>query len=304
MNIAEKVQAAIRNYEGMPQVPLDDTVTPETLYLATPDRLAYALGWIAASAIVSKRFRRAAIDVLPIFHPEHGWDRFLITRRVSCKKQAHEPADKFGLLMMSGEDAPRLTTGSGRTRLALGTAMREDPDKAIADLLDLIPKPRIEGNGHSRCLHQLARKYPLYYDAVTELIVENPGLVAAREVYIDDQEIDGQYHPLYLHSVALSSSGPGDRTGMLLPVTVYEWFQLQQGELFAFFDAPGNRAVYRTGRGTWSRVRKQLNEEPDENVKQRIGNWLRIGGEPDAEHDSPLEGRELLDPETVNDRAD
>jgi hypothetical protein len=303
MNIAEQVQTAVQNYEGLPQTPLDDTVTPETLYMATPDRLAYALGWIAANAIVSKRFRRSAIDVLPVFHPEHGWDRFLITRRVSCGVQAHRPADEFGLLMLSGEDAPRLTTGGGRTRLSLGSAMREDPDAAIAALLDEIPKPKIEGDKHSRCAHHLSRKYPLYFNTVTELIVENPGLVAAREVYIDDQEIDGQYHPLYLHAVALSSSGPGDRTGMLMPVIVYEWFQLQYGDLFAFFDTSGKRAVYRTDRGTWSRVRKQLSEEPDENVKQRIGNWLRIGGVPDAEHDSPREGAAMLSGEMGDEPA-
>jgi hypothetical protein len=156
-------------------------------------------------------------------------------------------------------------------------------------VLALIPAPPIEGENHSRCFHQRARKYARYYAAVTDLIVENPGLVAAREIYIDDQEIDGQYHPLYLHSVALSHSGPDDRTGMLLPVIVYEWFQLQQDDLFAFFDIFGERTVYRTERGTWSRVRKQLKDEDPENVRQRIANWMRIGGMPDAEKDSPLE---------------
>jgi hypothetical protein len=297
MNIAEQVQTAIRNYENLAQTPLDDSVTPESLYMATPDRLAYALGWIVANAIVANRFATSAIDVLPVFHPENGWDRFLITRRVSCGTYANEPADKFGLIMLDGEDGPRLTTGSGRTRLALGQALRDDPGAAISDLLAHIPAPGIVGEKHTRCSHTIAPKYPLYYNAVTELIVENPGVVAAREIYIDDEEIDGQYHPLYLHAVALSSSGPGDRTGMLMPVIVYEWFQLQQDDLFAFFDLQGKRTVYRTDHGTWSRVRKQLNEEPDENVKQRIGNWMRIGGHPDAENDSPREGLTPAPPE-------
>ena len=77
---------------------------------------------------------------------------------------------------------------------------------------------------------------------------------------------------------------------MLMPVTVYEWFQMQYGELFAFFDTPGSRSVYRTDHGTWSRVRKQLTDEPDETVKQRLANWLRIGGRPDPAIDSPREG--------------
>lgn len=289
MNVAEQVQAALRNYEHAAPTPLDETITPETLYQATPDRLAFALGWIAANAIVKARFRKSGIDVLPVFHPEHGWDRFLITRRVSCGMHENEPADKFGMIMLSGEDAPRLTTGSGRTRMALGTALRENPEQAIKDMLKLIPAPPIEGDNHGRCFHKRAPKYARYYQAVTELIVENPGLVAAREIYIDDQEIDGQYHPLYLHAVALSHSGPGDRTGAVMPVIVYDWFQLQQGELFAFFDIFGGRTVYRTEQGRWSRVRKQLKEEEPENVRVRIGSWMRIGGNPDAELDSPLE---------------
>lgn len=290
MNLVEQIQTAITNYEHLPQTPLDESITPETLYQATPDRLAYALGWIVANAIVSARFKRSAIDVLPVFHPENGWDRFLITRRVSCGLYANQPADEFGLIMLGGEDGPRLTTGSGRTKLALGKLLREDPEAAIAEVLKLIPRPKIEDGKHGRCLHKRGPKYPVYYDAVTQLIVENPGLVCAREIYIDDQEIDGQYHPLYLHSVALSNSGPGDRTGMLLPVIVYEWFQLQKDDLFAFFDVMGDRTVYRTDHETWSRVRKQLKEEPDEAVKQRIGNWMRLGGSPSAELDSPKEG--------------
>lgn len=290
MQIAEQVQAAVENYRNLPAIPLDDSVTPETLYMATPDRLAYALGWIAANAIISARFLPSAIDVLPVFHPQNGWDRFLITRRVSCRNYANEPADTFGLLMLSGEDVPRLTTAGGKTRLALGQALRDDPQRAIDELVNMIPAPRIEGGKHSRCAHQLATRYPLYYNVATEMIVENPGVVGAREIYIDDQAVDGQYHPLYLHAVALSNSGPGDRTGAVLPVMVYDWFQLQYGELFAFFDTDGSRSIYRTNHNTWSRVRKQLTDEPDDTVRQRISSWLRIGGAPDPAVDAPREG--------------
>lgn len=290
MQISEQVQTAVRNYRDLPRIPLDDSISPDSLYMATPDRLAYALGWIAANAIVAARFLPSAIDVLPVFHPRNGWDRFLITRRVSCRNYANEPADKFGLLMLSGEDAPRLTTGGGKTRLALGQALQDDPNAAIEELISQIPAPRPEGGKHSRCPHELATRYPLFYNVATETIVENPGVVAAREVFIDDQAIDGQFHPLYLHSVALSNSGPGDRAGMNLPVMVYDWFQLQYGDLFAFFDTAGARAIYRTDHNTWSRVRKQLQDEPDSLVKDRISNWLRIGGSPDPVIDAPSEG--------------
>lgn len=290
MNVTEQVQTALANYADLPQVPLDESVTPETIYMATPDRLTYALGWVVANAIVAERFLPSAIDVLPVFHPEHGWDRFLITRRVSCKSYGFKKADEFGRIMLSGEDAPRLTTAGGKTLLSMGSALREDPEQAIAELLKLIPRPKIQGAQHARCAHTLAKRYPYYYNAVTELVVENPGVVPAREIYIDDQEIDGQYHPLYLHAVAITPAGPDDRSGMVLPVMTYDWFQLQYGDLFAFFDMVGSRTIYRTSHGTWSRVRRQLEDEPDETVKQRIGTWLRIGGEPSAEVDSPKEG--------------
>lgn len=295
MRITEQVQAAIANYADLPQIRLDENVTPETVYMATPDRLSYALGWIAANAIVSSRFLSSAIDVLPVFHPQNGWDRFLITRRVSCRTYATEKADKFGLLMLSGEDGPRLTTAGGTTRLALGQAMRDDPEAALETLISMIPAPRIEGYKHTRCAHQRAMRYPHYYNVATELIVENPGVVCAREIYIDDEAIDGQYHPLYLHAVAISHGGPGDRKGMVLPVMVYDWFQLQYGELFAFFDTAGSRAIYRTERDTWSRVRKQLRDEPDDSIRSRVSNWLRIDGRPDPALDAPADGISVAD---------
>lgn len=286
MNLQEKVQTAVTNYDGLRQIPFDDSITPEDFYMATPDRLAYALGWIVASEIVRARYVGSAIDVLPVFHPEHGWDRFLITRRVTCNVHQHEPADRWGLIMLDGDDAPRLTTASGKTRVSLGQALREDPEQAVRDALRYIPRPGIDEGEHRRCPHTRAKRYPLYYDVVTELILEHPGLVATREIYIDDEEIDGQYHPLHLHAVEITPMGPGDRTGANIARMTYNWFQLQYGELFGFFDIRGSRTVYRTDRGTWSRVRKQLNEEPDENVKPRIASWMRFDGlEPNPEVD-------------------
>ena len=123
-----------------------------------------------------------------------------------------------------------------------------------------------------------APRYPDLYAAVTELVLEYPGLVASREVYIDNEPIDGQYHPLHLHAAELSTYGPGDRHGANLPVVTYNWIQLQYGDLFAFVDRRGNRAVYRTDRETWARPRVQLEDEPAERMKERIAGWLRLDG--------------------------
>lgn len=280
-DLTHLVELALERYADLPAVPLDEHITPETFYLASSDRTAFALGWLVASAIVEQRYLDSALDVLPVFHPQHGWDRFLITRRVSCVTYEHEPADKFGLLMLSGEDAPRLTTPSGRTKLALGQALRDDPSAAIQQALSYFPAQGLTGARHSRCAHRRALNYPLYYRAVAELIAQYPGLVASREVYIDDQEIDGQYHPLYLHAAEVRGMSPSDRYGMNVGGTTYDWFQLQHGDLFAFFDIYGERAVYRTERGTWSRVRRQLKDEPAERVAARIKGWLRLDGVPD-----------------------
>lgn len=277
MGPREQVELAIANYSSLPPAPLDDTITPETFYLATPNRLAYALAWVVANAIVQKRFLRTGIDVLPVFHPENGWDRFLITRRVTGKDFAYQPANEFGMLMLSGEDAPLLTTPGGKTRLALGAALQQDAEAAIAEVLKLIPSRSIKDEGKHLRTYEQAPKYPAIHQAVVDLIVENPGLVAAREIYIDAEEIDGQYHPLYLHAAELTAMGPDDRSGVNVATTTYRWFQLQLGDMFVFFDKRGNRTVYRTDRQTWARVKKQLRDGPDEDIYERIAGWLRIG---------------------------
>lgn len=285
-NLEALVHLAVQNYQDLPPIQLDESITPENFYLATPDRLAYALGWIVASQIVDARFLRSGIDVLPVFHPDAGWDRFLITRRVSAEAFKYQPANEFGMLLLDGPNAPLLTTPGGKTRLALGAALQEDPRATMRQVLDLIPSPAINTNeSNTFKKHERAPHYPLYYRTVTELILEHPGLVAAREIYIDDEEIDGQYHPLYLHATDLTPTGD-DRSAMNIATITYKWFQLQYGDLFCFFDRRGNRSIYRTDRSTWSRVRKQLNQEPDERVKPRIEGWLRLNGqEPDPEVD-------------------
>jgi hypothetical protein len=276
VDVAQLVQPALERYSHQPAVPFDDRLTPENFYLATPDRTAFALGWLVASAIVEQRFLDSAIDVLPIFHPEHGWDRFVITRRVSCAAHQHEPADKFGLIMLSGDDAPRLTSPSGRTKLALGQALRDDPADAIAQALAYFPPQGLSDGRHTRCPHRRAVHYPDYYRTVAALIAQYPGLVASREVYVDDQQIDGQFHPLYLHATEVRGMSPSDRYGVNVGGTTYDWFQLQYGELFGFFDIYGERAIYRTERAGWARVLHQVKDDPPERLAPRIAEWLHL----------------------------
>jgi hypothetical protein len=288
ISLASLVSQAREGYASLGAVRLDGTITPETFYLATPSRMAYALGWAVASEIVAARFRSSAIDVLPVFHPENGWDRFLITRRASGAAFEHQPANEFGMLLLDGEDAPRLTSPGGKTRVPGGQALLDDPEATVKAMLARIPRPALNSDDSNRLRqYERAPKYPLYYRAVAELIVEYPGLVASREIYIDDEAIDGQYHPLYLHAAELTGMGPDDRHGVVIAKTTYNWFQLQYGDLFAFFDRRGNRAVYRTDRATWSRVTRQLtDEETIEQVKERLKRWLRLDGlAPDPEID-------------------
>lgn len=283
-SLQDLVTAARNNYQDLPPIPLDDTISPESFYMATPNRLAYAYSWIVASAIVDARFLTTGTDVLPVFHPDNGWDRFLITRRVTGTAFQHQRANEYGMLMLDGEDAPRYTSPGGKLRVAVGALIDDDVHDAVSRILGHVNAPRLGKTDESRLReHEEAPQYPRNLRAVAELIADYPGLTAAREIYIDDEEIDGQYHPLYLHAAELTGMGPDDRHGVNIATTTYRWFQLQYGDLFAFFDKRGTRSVYRTDRGTWSRVKKQLNdEETVEDVKARIMGWLRLDGqEPD-----------------------
>ncbi len=278
--IQELLGIATERYEGVPANPLVESIEPEDLYAATPNRLAYAIGWLVASEIVYARFPGSAIDVLPVFHPDAGWDRMLVTRRTSGLAFSHQPANEFGMIMLDGEDPPRYTSPGGKLRVAIGTSPGESADSVLKEILEWIPSPALGRADSNRLLaHEQAPRYPMLMRAVSELIAEFPGLTAAREIFIDDKEIDGQYHPLHLHAAELTPMGPDDRAGANVATTTYRWFQLQYGEMFAFFDKRGNRAVYRTDKGTWSRVRKQLDQEESvTDVKRRIMGWMRLGG--------------------------
>jgi hypothetical protein len=266
------VQLAIKNYEGLEPVKPSPDDPDKFSGIETPNRLAFALGWIAANVVVQRRYRKCGIDAIPIYHPENGWDRFLLTRRVTSTMFKDEPANSFGMIMLDGEDAPRLTTPGGKTILAMGEAMKEDPIAVLKQMLKHIPRQELPEGNHGGRWKERRRAYPREYRAITELILENPGTVAAREIFVDDKPIDGAYHPLYLHGAALE------------PKILYDWFMVQLGRWAVFFRTHGGQTIFETERRTWSTVKKQLNEEEDyAGVKQRLEGFLRLKPEVLAE---------------------
>lgn len=215
--------------------------------------------------VVQRRFRKCGIDALPIYHPENGWDRFLLTRRVTSQEFKNESANKFGMIMLDGDDAPRLTTPGGKTILAMGPQMKEDPIAVLKAMLKHIPREEIGEGKHGGRWKDRRRVYPRMFRSVTELIVANPGLVAAREIFVDDKPIDGAYHPLYLHGATLE------------PKILYDWFMVQLGRWAVFCRTHGGQTIYETERRTWSTVKKQLSEEEDyEGIKRRLEGFLRL----------------------------
>ena len=259
------MKLAIQNYEGLEAAAPDPDDPEKFTGIETPDRLAFALGWIAANVVVQRRYRRCGIDALPIYHPETGWDRFLLTRRVTSQEFKDEPANSYGMIMLDGEDAPRLTTPGGKTILSMGQGMREDPVNTLKQMLKRIPREEMPDGKHGGRWKQRRRVYPRMFRAITETLLENPGTVAAREIFVDDRPIDGAYHPLYLHGAALE------------PKILYDWVMVQLGRWAVFLRTHGGQTIYETERRTWSTVKKQIaDEETYEDIKRRLEGFLRI----------------------------
>lgn len=256
------ITRAYQHYaELQPQkIAVDDPERPE---LATPNRLAYALGWALASIVVQHRFPTLGLDVLPVYHPETGWDRFLFTRRVSCRLDATEPADSRGVLWLGQEDAPVYTLGNA-LRLPLGTLCANDPAEAIRRLLYVVPAPPLKRGSHETCVHSRATAYPMIYRVVAGLIADYPQLVAAREIFVDEEQIDGAYHPLYL------------ATGALLKGWTYDYFQLVAGEQIAFLRTDGSLITYETEPGTWRTVSELPLDDPSA-LRDYLRDVLKLG---------------------------
>lgn len=244
-------------------------------HLIVPSRRAYAQGWAVASAIVNARYADSALDALPVIHPDNGWDRFLLTRRVSSDAFAGDSANRFGMILLGGEDAPVITRPSGTPRLALGALLEDNREDALKQAVALFPSYGLPADDLKGRWKDRRKNYPRIYQAVAELIGEHDEMFAAREVAIDTKPIDGVYHPLYLHGVTK------------LPTVSYDWFLVQWQDRAAFIRTHGFQAIYETDRRGWATVRKQIGAEPSvEAIKQRIRNWLRIeGGAPDSSVD-------------------
>ncbi len=270
MNLDEQVTLAIQNYGPLSPLPQSHESSKVIWLPETPNPLAFALGWVIANAIVSARYADSGIDVIPIHHPEYGWDRFLLTRRVTMPAFADEPADSFGVITLTGDDAPIFSRGA--IRLSLGAQLCKDPNQSVSHLLHLFPRCRLPTERTGPRWEQRRRVYPLLYNVVTELILEYPGLEVAREIYVDDQLVCGTYHPLYLHGIALT------------PCMVYDWFLLQYGQWAAFVRIDGGQTIYLTDSEQWSTVRRQLSEEKTHDaIKRRMKAWLRLEGIPKPE---------------------
>jgi hypothetical protein len=268
MTLAEQVALALQRADTTSRTPAGSPA-PER-YRLTPDGAAFALGWIVANAIVGAYYRAAGVDVLPSYDPERGWDRFLITRRVTCWRCAGDLADRLGSVVLAGQDAPALVRGDAG-RMPLRDALRRDPEGAVRRVLDRVAPPPLPQGDHSACWHEVAQFYPALFGAVAELVLEHPGVTVAREIFVDDREIDGTFHPLYLHGVATE------------PRMVYDWFAVETGEHVAYVRIHGRSALYRSDSGGWSTARAPLAVEDHEDIKRLLRAWLRIAGRPDPE---------------------
>ncbi len=270
MSIADQVATAITNYENIEPAETPEEMTPEVAATIIPNPLGFALGWALADEIVANRYHGSAVDVLPICHPENGWDRMLLTRRVSCIPCAQESADSFGTLMLTGEDAPIYVAPNG-DELPLGSLLRKDPSAAMEKLFEQVPQIGLVVGEHNNCWHSRAERYPDIYHAVASAIIENPGLIALREIFVDEVQFEGTYHPIYL------------MTGALTKGLTYNWFAVESPDYVCFFMIDGGSSIYQTDAGNWSSVTKQLKEEDREGVRTRILSWLRIEGEPNKD---------------------
>ena len=92
-----------------------------------------------------------------------------------------------------------------------------------------------------------------------------------REIFVDEVQFEGTYHPIYL------------MTGALTKGLTYNWFAVESPDYVCFFMIDGGSSIYQTDAGNWSSVTKQLKEEDREGVRTRILSWLRIEGEPNKD---------------------
>jgi hypothetical protein len=141
----------------------------------------------------------------------------------------------------------------------------------VAQLLEQVPQFGILVGEHANCWHSRAEKYPDIYHAVARTIIENPGVIALREIFVDEVQFEGTFHPIYL------------MTGALTKGLTYNWFAVESPDYVAFFLIDGGSTIYQTDAGNWASVGKQLKEEDREGIRKRILAWLRIEGTPNRD---------------------
>lgn len=220
------------------------------------------LGWRIANAIVRERFQAAAIDAIPIYSQAHGLERFVLTRRLACVHRQADAPDAFGTILLHGDDAPCLIAGEERT--TLDAAMLSTPETVTETLRRLVPAPDPGPGNHDGCWHVRAAPYPGLYEAVSRLIATHPGTTAGRAVYVDDQHLDGTYHPLYLHGVVTQ------------PGFVYDWFSVEAGAHSVFIRINGEQTLHQTERGAWRAIGPVLREASADEIGRRLRTWLRL----------------------------
>lgn len=222
-----------------------------------PTRSAVVAAWKTANAVVQARYASAGVDAFPVYSPEHGLDRFLLTRRVACVVHSSDTPEEWGVISLHGEHAP--VYAKGDVTIPLG-----DADEAtIARIIETLPEPE-PFEGHERCWHRYAETYPTYYQAVTDLVVAYDDVSAARELFVDNQYIDGTYHPLYLHAVATE------------PKMVYDWFSIESSDYSVFVRINGEMTIHQTETGAWRAVGPALKDASVDEVKLNLRGWLRL----------------------------
>src|SRR4029079_7184293 len=111
--------------------------------------------------------------------------------------------------------APIIKRPAGEQKLALRSRLRDDPDAAVAETVAQFPPRALPNPDLGKRWKDRQQNYPLLYETVAGIVADYPGTIAAREIFVDNQPVDGKYHPLYLHGAATQ------------PALVYDWFLIQ-----------------------------------------------------------------------------
>jgi hypothetical protein len=261
IDLTRRVAIAVERYAPKrSDVAGDEVVGWPALKLAEP--LAFALGWIVACELVTAFHAEYGLDVIPHGHPERGWDRFYLTRQ--APRSGSVPI-VVGELDVGDDSSPSLTLATGEKSVVLRDLLLHNPERAVAAVLDRVrPSDPLGDRGSGSTWEQHQRVYPLLFAAAAELVLEHPGTIVARELFVDDEPISGAFHPLFLH---------GDGAG---PQLTYDWILVQQGERCTFIRTDGSQVIFERAAGVWAAVVGDLSGKTFPDIKNRIEQWLRL----------------------------